>query len=137
MNISVRMRELIDTLGISIYKLANDSGISSQTLTNNINRGVTPNSETISKILLLYKDVNARWLLTGEGEMFDTAVVETKEIKPKQYEPIDEKVNLMKEKEPFYMMVQVDYLKNMLAEKERIIKSKEETIETLINSINK
>lgn len=131
------MRELIDTLGISIYKLANDSGISSQTLTNNINRGVTPNSETISKILLLYKDVNARWLLTGEGEMFDTAVVETKEIKPKQYEPIDEKVNLMKEKEPFYMMVQVDYLKNMLAEKERIIKSKEETIETLINSINK
>jgi len=137
MNISVRMRELIDTLGISIYKLANDSGISSQTLTNNINRGVTPNSETISKILLLYKDVNARWLLTGEGEMFDTAVVETKEIKPKQYEPIDEKVNLMKEKEPFYMMVQVDYLKNMLAEKERIIKSKEETIETLRNSINK
>jgi len=129
--------KLIEDLGLNQAEFSKKCNINPRVISDikKPNHGIK--ADTLRKILITYKNLNARWLLTGEGEMFDTSVMETKEIKPKQYKPIDEKVNLMKEKEPFYMMVQVDYLKNMLAEKERIIKSKEETIETLRNSINK
>lgn len=70
--INQRLGMFLETLNISKTEFAVSIGRYKQQLDNWIHGGVKITSTAISEILILYPELNARWLLTGEGEMFYT-----------------------------------------------------------------
>ncbi|MFW6020357.1 MAG: helix-turn-helix transcriptional regulator, partial [Bacteroidales bacterium] len=50
---------------------ANKIGVTRQRIGNIVNDKNQPNSELLSQICIQYKEINARWLLTGHGDMFN------------------------------------------------------------------
>lgn len=83
MNISDRLNLLIKEKGTSIRALEQTIGCSNGVLSRCINKNTDISSVWVSKIIETYKDVNPRWLLTGEGEMTTPAQPE-KIILPSQ-----------------------------------------------------
>lgn len=63
--IKLRILQFIDYKGISKYEFYKNTSISRGTLDNS--SGLT--EENIAKFLAYYKEINANWLLTGEGPM--------------------------------------------------------------------
>lgn len=73
MNIHTRLQELIDALDISVLEFARQLGERRGEKVYHILHGrLKPRYDTIEKILLAYPQVNADWLLRGEGLMFKT-----------------------------------------------------------------
>ena len=72
MEISDRIRQLIENKGVTSYKISVDTGIS-QAMLSRILSGNTkkPQCSTV-KILAKYFNVSPEWLLTGEGDMHTT-----------------------------------------------------------------
>lgn len=67
-NLANRLQLVIVTLKIGKGDFADAGGVHAATLTGYL-KGVTlPNQETLAKWVLAY-DLNAHWLLTGEGDM--------------------------------------------------------------------
>lgn len=64
-----RIREVINTTGLSDTQFAKKCGIPQATFSNMYQRQSEPKAELLQKIIELFS-VNAHWLLTGEGEMF-------------------------------------------------------------------
>lgn len=50
--------------------MADNCGVSRSYLTNVVNGKATPNFEIIKGIAQHYKNIDERWLLTGEGKMY-------------------------------------------------------------------
>ncbi len=68
-NVKRRVMFLADSLGIGHKRLIEEIGMTYSNFTGKASE--TPlNSNAIAKILASYPNVNAHWLLTGEGEMF-------------------------------------------------------------------
>ncbi|MGR3790075.1 hypothetical protein BWK60_12840 [Flavobacterium covae] len=65
MGATERIKQYIDFKGISKYKFCKDLGFSNKFLDNSDNMG----TDKACKILHHYMDLNAEWLLTGNGEM--------------------------------------------------------------------
>ncbi|GAB3690493.1 hypothetical protein GCM10027592_07800 [Spirosoma flavus] len=71
MTIQLRLQELIDALDISVLEFARKLGERRGEKVYHILHGrLKPSYDTIEKILLAYPQVNADWLLRGEGLMF-------------------------------------------------------------------
>lgn len=71
MTVNQRITKIYENLQISQYRFAKDTGISTATLNNIVlDSEGKPSFTTIQKILNSYKNLNARWLITGEGEMW-------------------------------------------------------------------
>lgn len=70
MSLNNRIDNLIRVLGVKQYQFAEKSKLSPQIISKIINQGSDARISTIESILINHKDVNARWLITGEGEMF-------------------------------------------------------------------
>ncbi len=68
-SIEERIKELLKTKRYSINSLAKETGIVQQTLNKQIMGSSTIPVDTITKILDLFPDVSAEWLLRGEGYM--------------------------------------------------------------------
>ncbi len=68
--INQRLGVFIETLNISKTEFAVGIGRYKQQLDNWIHGGVKITSTALSEILKMYPQLNARWLMTGEGEMF-------------------------------------------------------------------
>lgn len=73
MSINQRIRMLMEHYHLTQVKFAQITGIKYQSVSTIYNEKNTPSAELISKILENFKDINARWLLTGEGDMFYSA----------------------------------------------------------------
>lgn len=67
--ISERIRELIARSKLSNKQFADTIGVLQQTLFNYIN-GREPSYQVIAKILAFNPNINAEWLITGNGPMF-------------------------------------------------------------------
>jgi len=66
-----RLQELIDALNVSVLEFARQLGERRGEKVYHILHGrLKPRYDTIEKILLAYPQVNADWLLRGEGLMF-------------------------------------------------------------------
>lgn len=65
-----RVRQVLKSYGMPMTKLADMMGVSQGTLSNQFSRD-SITQDTIDFILVNFPDINARWLLLGEGEMFD------------------------------------------------------------------
>lgn len=71
MSINERIKELIKlekNLGAFSKKIGQYSG----TISNMINRGTKPSATVLEAIAKTYSNLNARWLLTGNGQMWLT-----------------------------------------------------------------
>ena len=71
MSINVRISELIETLeGGSQKNFSRKTGIAASSINGIVgSRQSDPSSKLLNSVLLTYKNVNANWLLTGDGEM--------------------------------------------------------------------
>lgn len=58
--------------GLNDNQVTVQCGLSTGIIGNARKKGKSLNGHNIVKILLTYKDLNARWLLTGEGEMLSS-----------------------------------------------------------------
>lgn len=71
MTIHVRLQQLIDALDISVLEFARQLGERRGEKVYHILHGrLKPRYDTIEKILAAYPQINADWLLRGEGLMF-------------------------------------------------------------------
>lgn len=71
MTIESRLQELIDALNISVLEFARQLGERRGEKVYHILHGrLKPRYDTIQKILVTYPQLNADWLLRGEGMMF-------------------------------------------------------------------
>ncbi|GAB3990815.1 hypothetical protein GCM10028807_18790 [Spirosoma daeguense] len=71
MTIHHRLQELIDALDVSVLEFARKLGEHRGEKVYHILHGrLKPRYDTIEKILIAYPQVNADWLLRGEGLMF-------------------------------------------------------------------
>lgn len=77
-NLSRRFLQAIKKVGLSRYAAAKEMGTSDSVLSK-INQGRTPSAELLERFSVMYPQINARWLLTGEGEMLQN---EDKNVTP-------------------------------------------------------
>ena len=64
-----RLKEYIDYRGISIAAIEKAAGMSNASLRKAIQSGNGIGTDKLEKILVLFPDLSAEWLLRGEGEM--------------------------------------------------------------------
>ncbi|MEN8116766.1 MAG: helix-turn-helix transcriptional regulator [Bacteroidota bacterium] len=67
-----RIKEFIDYKGISAGDLASLLEVQRSNISHILNGRNKPGAALIEKLLNVFPDLNARWLLTGEGLMLDT-----------------------------------------------------------------
>ncbi|WP_321344842.1 helix-turn-helix transcriptional regulator [uncultured Draconibacterium sp.] len=69
-----RIKNFIDAKGISAGELAAVLDVQRSNISHILNGRNKPGASFIEKLLLEFPDLNARWLLTGEGDMFSGRV---------------------------------------------------------------
>lgn len=71
-----RIKEYIEYKQISAGELATLLEVQRSNISHILNGRNKPGASFIEKLLLVFQDLNARWLLTGEGSMVDGLVSE-------------------------------------------------------------
>ena len=67
-----RILQIIESKGLNKNSFSNSIGIQPQTLHHIVGgRRTNPSFEVIERIISTYSDINAKWLITGEGSMSD------------------------------------------------------------------
>jgi len=77
-----RLKQYLTMRGISERGLSEQVGVSQQSMNNYMNRQYRMSVDVAMKILELYPDLSAEWLLRGEGEM--KRIPASKELKAMQ-----------------------------------------------------
>ena len=65
-----RLTNLIEALGMNINSFSKHIGVAEGTTRMYIDRGSKPKSDYMEKVFRAIENLNPRWWLTGEGEMF-------------------------------------------------------------------
>jgi transcriptional regulator with XRE-family HTH domain len=127
-----RVKFLQTYLNVSIRKFAQLLDLSESNIRNYTERNIRPSSEFLTKIALAFPQVNLKWLLTGEGEPFqsDTTASSgseeahaTKESYRLERDSYKAQLALTRE--------QVALLHEQLKMKDEILAAKQETINLL------
>jgi transcriptional regulator with XRE-family HTH domain len=85
-----RIVKFIETEGLTAGEFADKIGVQRSSVSHVLNGRNNPGFSFIQKILDTYPKINSRWLLTGAGDIYDSAFVEKKEEnKKKPVEPTD------------------------------------------------
>lgn len=88
MNIHKRIGKLPHLLDIkNINQLAESVKITPQSLGNIANGKTKPSFNLLESLCLTYPDLNARWLLTGEGEPL-MSMINEKDLEQEEYEDL-------------------------------------------------
>lgn len=82
-----RIRKFMDYKGISPSQLADTIGVQRSNVTHVLNGRNKPSFQFIEKMLQIFPDLNAKWLLLGEGNMVDS-IVKTKTLFDQLTEPV-------------------------------------------------
>lgn len=69
MGTTERLKEYLDYKGIANYRAENECGLSNGLLKNALKVGSSLGSDKLEKILNVYSDLSAEWLLRGVGSM--------------------------------------------------------------------
>lgn len=92
MSVSERIVEMMDNLKISKIELSRQLDVTHSTVSNWVRSGGNVRSDLLEKLLEIYPNLSAEWLLRGKGKMFDTPKKPCKE----QLEAEKEKIQLLK-----------------------------------------
>jgi hypothetical protein len=68
-NTVVRLKKFIDIKGISIHSFEKKVGFSNGAFATPLKNNKTIGVDKVENILRIFPDINAEWLLTGDGEM--------------------------------------------------------------------
>lgn len=80
--ITKRINEIVEHYGIKSYaEFSKKLDITHQSASNYLKGKQKPDVDNLSKILVSFPDVDARWLITGSGSMFNK-IPESKNINP-------------------------------------------------------
>ena len=73
-SINERLTLIINQLGLNKNSFSNKIGLSSNSVIENIvsGRKSKPSFDVLQKTLSTFESINARWLITGRGEMFNS-----------------------------------------------------------------
>jgi len=85
-----RIKELIDYKGISAGELADLMDVQRSNISHILNGRNKPGAVFLERFLKTFPDVNARWLLTGEGQMINVnheGQTKSSQISPKAETP--------------------------------------------------
>jgi transcriptional regulator with XRE-family HTH domain len=72
MSIGQRIKQLIKAEDLTQDSLALKTGITRQTINHAVKGKHAPSGEALSKIVSALPKLNARWLLTGDGNMYES-----------------------------------------------------------------
>ncbi len=75
-----RIQQFIDYKGISAGDLASALDVQRSNISHILNGRNKPGANFIEKLLLTFPDLNARWLLTGKGQMTNGPIQENSDI---------------------------------------------------------
>lgn len=122
----------------SSTQFANKMGVKLNVVTNWYSRGDGIGAEVVQKILKSFPEVDANWLLTGEGCMLKSEVQHTSSLSPpqKKEDPlsggpeIEAKDDIIRRQES-----QIEFLKEVISIKEREIVDKNFAISELTKKI--
>ena len=80
-----RIKQFMDYKSISAGELANILEVQRSNISHILNGRNKPGAAFIEKLLVTYPDLNARWLLTGEGHMMNSEenIVNVPRINPR------------------------------------------------------
>ena len=93
-----RIQQLIDLKGISGGELADKLGVQRSNVSHVLNGRNKPGAVFLEKLLQVFPELNARWLLTGEGNMLNisdttstakTATLQEKDRQQKLFPPVN------------------------------------------------
>ncbi len=94
-----RLDQYMAYAGLNDNRVTNQCGLSIGAINSARKRGKSLNGDNIEKILYTYKELNARWLLTGEGEMISdissTEGLEVTSFLKKQNSELMAKIDLL------------------------------------------
>lgn len=79
-----RIKQYIDTQGISIAAFERSIGMSNASFGKNLKKGGAIGTDKLEYILNIYKNINPEWLLTGRGSMYVGEVNEVTEVNEKR-----------------------------------------------------
>ena len=74
-----RITLFLKTEGISPAEFADKIGVQRSSVSHVLNGRNYPSASFIQKMLSSYRNLNSRWLLLGEGEIFETKTSSLKE----------------------------------------------------------
>jgi len=75
-----RIKEYIEYKGITAGELAISLDVQRSNISHILNGRNKPGAALIEKMLVVFPDLNARWLLTGDGSMINSVSEETSSI---------------------------------------------------------
>lgn len=88
-----RIKSYMDYKGISAGEFALALDVQRSNISHILNGRNMPGAAFIEKLLLKYPDINARWLLTGQGEMIESDQSEKEKIPVKATSKEDEVIS--------------------------------------------
>lgn len=113
-----RIRQFMDHKGLSSSELADSIGVQRSNVTHVLQGRNKPGFLFISKLLETYPDINAKWLITGDGNML---IGETKEpVNLFNSTPKDEEIPFVKEQEEPKAEEQVPELINIEVKEQEV-----------------
>ncbi|WMX17065.1 MULTISPECIES: helix-turn-helix domain-containing protein [unclassified Aureispira] len=80
MSINQRFKEIVSALEINASQLAKKLDVTRPTITRIINGVNEPSAKILAPLLKAYPQLDIKWLLIGEGEMFLKPQVEVNEV---------------------------------------------------------
>jgi transcriptional regulator with XRE-family HTH domain len=129
MSIGQRIKEFLKNEDITQDALALKSGVTRQTINNAVKGKNAPSGEVISKIVIAYPRLNAKWLLTGEGEMYlPESNGPVNNINDKKDQAGVERIHRVNEESEKYLS-KIEALENENAALKEALKAKEELLE--------
>lgn len=111
-----RIKQYIDSKGISIAAFERSVGMSNATFGKSLKNGGAIGTDKLEKILMTYPDISPNWLLWGEGEMLVCTESKVEEIKEQHNRMESEAISSR------------DVLLDMIKDKDRIIREQAEEI---------
>jgi transcriptional regulator with XRE-family HTH domain len=112
-----RIRKFIEYKGISAAELADSIGVQRSNVTHVLKARNKPSFQFIEKMLQVYPDLNAKWLILGTGNMVDAPAKSktlfdqlTEPVNPPQPVQIPEKIEVLEQKEttPIQQKIEVE-----------------------------
>jgi transcriptional regulator with XRE-family HTH domain len=67
-----RIQKIIDDKNLTPSRFADEVGLNRPTVSHILNGRNNPGLEVMQRILARYKDLNAAWLISGDGPMYNT-----------------------------------------------------------------